>query len=158
MDKTWCSLRSDRGVSEEAKVIHALLTGVEDDLLNSMSLGAAYREALFSLRRMMAESSLTNWDGYGARAINPVALAHAVRLLKTLPTTAPIPELGLDPDGEIAFEWHLGPRRVFSLSVGSNGQLSYAGLFGRSDTHGTEYFGDELPKAILDNLNRLFSH
>jgi hypothetical protein len=148
---------TDRGVSEEAKEIRAHLEHVREDLLESLSLGESYRDAVSALYDIAGQFSIPNWDGYGAVQASPMAVNQAFRLLRTLPSTLRTPELSVDPDGEISFEWYLEPRRVFSISVGPNGELSYAGLFGRSDAHGTEYFGDELPKAIMDNLSRLLS-
>jgi len=76
--------------------------------------------------------------------------------LEALPTTAPIPDVVPEPDGEVAFEWDRGPWCVFSVSVGSDGTLSYAGLYGRrTKAHGTELFVDAVPKAVMDGLARL---
>jgi hypothetical protein len=148
---------TDRGVSEQAAAIRKRVDQVLDDFKQSFSLGEMYG-SISSLFQVAGESALPDWDGYGACPANLIAVDHACRFLRTLPATLKKPELSIDPDGEISFEWYLEPRRVFTVSIGSSSKLSYAGLFGRSDTHGTEYFGDELPKAIMDNLCRLFSH
>jgi hypothetical protein len=148
---------TDRGVSKEAKDIRNSLELVRKEILKSFSLGESYKDALSALCEIAGQAAVSNWDGYGAAPINSLAIQQAFRLLKILPSTFQSPELSVDPDGEVSFEWHLEPRRVFSISVGPYGELSYAGLFGRSDAHGTEYFGDELPKPIVENLNRLFS-
>ncbi|MDM7994718.1 MAG: hypothetical protein QUT30_03420 [Acidobacteriota bacterium] len=148
---------TDRGVSTEAKEIKDRIEVVRGEILKSFSLGESYRDSLSSLCEIAGQAAASNWDGYGAMPVNSLSIHQALRLLRTLPTTLPKPELSVDPDGEISFEWHFEPRRVFSISIGPHGELSYAGLFGRSDAHGTEYFGDEIPKPIVDNLNRLFS-
>jgi len=64
--------------------------------------------------------------------------------------------VSVDPDGEIAFEWHKKPRYVLSVSIGKYGEFSYAGLFGRRKTYGTEYLEDEFPRVVSTNLERLF--
>jgi hypothetical protein len=151
------SAHTDRGVSEEAKEIRDRVERVLDDMLQSLSLGESYRDAVSALYDIAGCSVVPNWDGYGAIPVSPLAVGHALRFLRTLPPMLRTPDLSVDPDGEISFEWYFEPRRVLSISVGPHGELSYAGLFGRSDAHGTEYFGDELPKPIMDNLSRLFS-
>jgi hypothetical protein len=148
---------TDRGVSIEAKEIRKRIENVLEELLKSQSLGESYKDALSALYEIADQAAVPNWDGYGAVQANSLAMQQAFRLLRILPSTFRNPELSVDPDGEISFEWYLEPRRVFSISIGPHGELSYAGLFGRSDAHGTEYFGDELPKPIVDNLNRLYS-
>ena len=112
-----------------------------------------FREALDAL---LQECSADNWDGYGAKALQFGSYREALRFVQSLPTTIPVPELAADPDGAIAFEWDNGPRRIFSISVGDSGELIYAGIFGNSKTHGTEFFEDGIPKILLDHLQRLF--
>ena len=72
------------------------------------------------------------------------------------PRSVPAPEISAEPDGEIAFDWHEGVG-TFSVSVGPGGVLNYAGLFGKNKVYGTEYWGDEIPGPIIDNVVRLYS-
>ncbi len=127
----------------------------EDDV--SVTLGERIRQAESALHEACMDSARENWDGYGAKHINGESSVLAIRFLKMLPATIPIPEISIDPDGEVSFEWYKEPRRIFSVSVGAHNDLSYAGLFGVNDTHGTEYFGDEIPTPILENLRRFLS-
>lgn len=149
--------RSGRGVSAEADTIRHLFDALFRDRLESITLGDAYREAVEALWDVFQESSEENWDGYGARIVDAITYVHAKNFLEALPTTLPGPQVSAEPDGEISFEWYIGPRWVFSISVGRENELTYAGLFGRSTAHGTEYFTDGLPKPIAENLDRLFS-
>ncbi|MDA2925100.1 hypothetical protein MYX65_10720 [Acidobacteria bacterium AH-259-L09] len=151
------SLLRSGGVSEEADNIRQRLKKVLRDRLESITLGETYFEAFEALQDAFEECSSENWDGYGAAEIDLIAYAHALEFLEALPTTLPAPDVAVEPDGEIAFEWYVRPRWVFSVSVGRDNELTYAGLFGRSKTHGTEYFADELPKTIIENLDRLLS-
>ena len=155
--QSFLSPHTDRGVSEDATRLRERISDLFTDLVQNVTLGASYREASSALEEAYQEHSAENWDGYGAKAISPASYALASRLLETLPLSTPAPQVNVEPDGEIALEWYLGPRKVFSVSVGGHGDLSYAGLFGRSTAYGTEFFGDELPQKIVENLDRLFS-
>lgn len=110
------------------------------------ALAEAYQDALAN-----------NWDGYGALAAGIGAYESASLFLDLLPSSAPDPEIAIDPDGDVSFDWHYGPRANFSVSVNATGQLSYAGLYGWNSNYGTDSISDGLPRAILDNLRRLFS-
>lgn len=155
--RSFLSPHTDRGVSDEATTMNSRFRDVIRELLSSITLGGCYFETLGALEDAFVESSSENWDSYGAMAVSPITYSHARRLLLALPTTLPVPDIAVEPDGEFAFEWFRGLRRVFSVSVGRDNELTYAGLFGRSKVHGTEYFADELPKPIIENLVRLFS-
>ncbi|MBI2923281.1 MAG: hypothetical protein HYY18_19670 [Planctomycetes bacterium] len=96
------------------------------------------------------------WDGYEGSSVSlPSALA-SLDFLRLLPSEVPAPEISIDPDGELAFDWQASADTVFSVSVGGNGRLSYAGKFGANKTHGTEQLTPELPDPIRSGLRRLF--
>ena len=147
--------RGEQGVSDDAKKLIELF----DDALafaHSVSLGERFRKAVSALREAFEEASSRGWDGYGGRAADPFSYIHALSYLRALPSTVPLPEAAVDPDGEIEFEWYRGPRWLFTVSVGRTGALSYAGLFGRNKTHGVEQLVEGLPEAVVQNLRRLF--
>lgn len=147
-----------QGKSHDADRLRELIGELRrsDFFSRSVTLAAAPTEA--ALDEVYQEAKAADWDGYGAKAVGPAVYAWAKRFISMLPTTTPPAEVSADPDGEISVLWRKGPWRVLSVSVGPDGRLSYAGLFGgRAKSHGTEYLGAELPKAISDNLRRLVS-
>ncbi|MCX5999394.1 MAG: hypothetical protein NTU41_07330 [Chloroflexi bacterium] len=145
---------SNLGVSEGAEAIQSQFRDVQDGFAQSVTIGGHYQETLESLAEAFRSCAADDWDGYGAKAIDPLSCRKAIDFSRLLPMSVPVPEISIDTDGEVRFEWYRGPRRVFSVAVGSGGELAYAGLFGASTTHGTEHFDDELPDAVLDNIYR----
>ncbi len=156
---TGASLAShtERGVSDDFKAINELVRKIEEDIDRSVFLGKPYEDAKAALYFAVLEASHPNWNGYGARMVQEHTYESALRFLRSLPKSVPPPEVSVEPDGEIAFDWHLEGVGTFSVSVGPSSVLNYAGLFGRNKVHGTEYWGDEIPKPIIDNLARLYS-
>jgi hypothetical protein len=150
------SPHTDRGISEDAESLRTLVKEVHKDVSLSETLGKAYREAIDALGNSYKECTAKDWDGNGAAAATLGDLITAERFLRTLPTSLPSPEISVDPDGEFAFEWY-NDRDVLSVSIGRANKISYAARFGRSRIHGTEFFGDELPRVIIENLERLFA-
>src|SRR5439155_4575953 len=68
------------------------------------------------LKAACAEAATDNWDGYGAQAVTYGVKLRAQEFLDALLTAAvPLPTVAADPDGEVAFEWYVGPRQVFSV-------------------------------------------
>ena len=97
-----------------------------------------------------------NWDGYGAKPVDLETYHESLRFIGYLPKDIPCPELAPEPDGEVSFEWYKNNQRLFSVSIGRNGELSYAGLYGINKAHGAEFLGDELRKTIFENIKRVF--
>lgn len=88
---------------------------------------------------------------------NSGVLKSFISFIKLLPGTVPSPAIGVDPDGEISLDWAKSKRFIFSISIGANNTLSYAGKFGRAKVHGFETFTGEIPDEIIRNLKRLYS-
>jgi hypothetical protein len=102
-----------------------------------------------------------NWDGAGSKRVEHSTYGYAQKLLQFLPTLSnnmALPDIIADTDGEILFEWDYGPRQVFSISIGRDGMLSYAGLFDRNKVHGRVPFVGALPSDILNSFELLSKH
>jgi hypothetical protein len=117
----------------------------------------ADREQAFDdLAQTLQQGRAGNWDHYGAVPATDATAQVAYRFLSALPSTLPSPNIGLDPDGEVSFDWLAGKGRVFSVSIGESGRLSYAGMFGPGKTaHGSEPFDDAIPNAVIACVRRL---
>jgi hypothetical protein len=86
----------------------------------------------------------------GSAPVEPSTYAYASQFLQILPANALPPDISVDTDGELLFEWDRGPRQTFSVSVGRDGTLTFAGLLGYRKVHGTEHFREALPLVIAD--------
>ena len=148
-------LPTDRGVSDDVQALNLFVEEMFEDCSQSVIISA--NESMQELYNLLEECSTENWDGYGAQPIDPDSFSEAERFIRALPTTISKPEVAVDPDGEISLEWYFEPRKVFSVSIGKRNEIKYAGLYGLNKTYGREYFDNEIPKAIFDNINRLFS-
>jgi hypothetical protein len=78
---------------------------------------------------------------------------HAVTLLAVLPTGMQAPEIVVERDGQIGFDWHLARDRSLSLNVGRGGMLGYAAVIGLESSYGRVPFGGTIPPAV----SRLFA-
>jgi hypothetical protein len=145
------------GVSPSAKAVERQTRELHDISDKSVTIGWHHREIVKRLHMAAIESRVDNWDSYGAKAINANSFFTAIWFARLLTMSIPIPDIYVDPDGEIVFEWYLGPRRVFSVIARKNDELAYAGLFGINKVSGVEHIDDELPNTILDNISRVFS-
>ncbi len=146
----------DRGLSDEARTLRNLVMSAWESE-NSISLGERKRAARSQLAQAFAEAWVEDWDDMGSAAAEPSTYAYASQFLDLLPSSVPIPEIAVDRDGEMYFEWYRGPRLVFTVCVGRDGTLTYAGLFGYNKSHGVELLGETLPRIISTNIERVSS-
>lgn len=97
-------------------------------------------------------------DSAGDREMLPIDYDTAQAALKfavLLPKSLPLPEVAPDPDGEISFDWLGKAGKIFSVSIGANGSLSYAGRFGeKSKIHGIEELSESCPEEILRGIEK----
>lgn len=144
------------GVSKDAHWFKKRMEELQENSAHSLTVSQHYNEARHALADAIEKCSVDNWDGYGAKRISGASCGNAIRFAQMLPTSVPVPELYVDSDGEVTFEWYFAPRQVFSVTIGSQGEMIYAGLFGSANAHGTEYLGDELRDTLLDYVRRVY--
>ncbi len=144
------------GLSESAINLWLGTSDVQNNFAGSITYGEHLAKLLEKLLNVKEEHSVDNWDGYDAKAVNNDSFNNAFHFALSMPSNVPTPEIYVDTDGEVTFEWYKGRRQVFSISVGSKNELAYAGLYGASKTYGVEQFYDDVTERILDNINRLY--
>ncbi len=84
------------------------------------------------------------------------AFACARDLLDTLPNGYAVPEVSVDPDGEIAFDWIRPDRTMVSISVGLDGVITYAARLRDGTAHGIIQLGSGFPGPLAELLRRLY--
>ena len=141
-------------LSDEGRTVNRAIAQT-DATDHSMTFGDRRQRMFSELRKVCSQAPVANWDGYGALPVNEQSAAYAAEMIRMMDAVPEIPQISVDPDGEVAFEWDYGPRKVFSVSVGRDGTLTYAGLFGFSKTHGTEILSKSIPATIWANIERV---
>ena len=102
----------------------------------------------------ICEEATTDREREDALPVQQGARRYSIALVAELAEGTRFPEVSVDPDGEISLGWHVGDD-VFSVSISGTGRLSYAGLLGTSDCHGTEWMVAQVPVEITRQLDRL---
>ena len=83
---------------------------------------------------------------------------ETIDFLKKLPSTLPIPEVILEPNGDLALEWFVSNYYSFLVGFSGKGIITYAGLFGRGQkTYGTELVSEAIPSSVVENIRRVLS-
>ena len=146
-----------RGLSGEAGALREQSHQILVHMWESISVRETVDLALADLEKASRAASSENWDGEGARAIDPAAYAVAKRFILTLPSTAPAPSVSVDPDGEVDLAWDFDRDHVFSVSISGTRRLAYAGILGQDRHSGSAQFIDEIPSSISNLLSTHFA-
>lgn len=136
------------GSSPESMLLEKRVSDIFTHLRNRVERERAFNE-------LAAIGSLTEKNNPDRGNLHPRVSQLACRFLNTLPSAVPAPEVGLDPDGEISFEWIVSKNKQLVVSLSPDGLLSYAGIYGRASKHGKEQFDDTVPQEIISAIRRL---
>lgn len=86
------------------------------------------------------------------------ALKEAELLIESIPTEIPYPEICIEPQGAIGFEWYRNQQNIFVLGMNGNGTIEYAAILGAgNEMHGKVNFAGEMPPAIQTLLKFFLS-
>jgi hypothetical protein len=148
---------STRGASLTAQFVERQVEGIRRELRNSHFFGQDSKAIFEDLFDVAERCRNADWDGCGATPVSDETFRQSYRVLESLPLGTRQPSVGVEPDGHITFEWYRSPKRTLSVSVSQDGNLHYSALLGPNTAFGTEAFFGEIPKPILDLVNRVVS-
>jgi len=75
----------------------------------------------------------------------------AQRLLLVLPSDIPSPDLDVDNEGDVVFDWCGTGSRMMTIALGEDGRVSYAArLSSTKNRNGNDLFIDVVPPEIID--------
>jgi hypothetical protein len=114
--------------------------------------GERHYSAIHELIDLFADADA----GVEGCSVDPRAFVNARDLLESLPHGYAVPEVAVDPDGEIAFDWIRPDRTMVSVSVGPTRDLSYAANLRDGTAHGAIRFGIGFPASLVELLRRLY--
>jgi len=95
-------------------------------------------------------------DARGWQRPAEATIAAAERLL-ALVADRRRPQVQVEPDGTISFEWEAAGEGWLTLSVDDQGQLTHSAVLGEDEFTQTEAFGDALPDWAGTLLQRVLS-
>ena len=88
---------------------------------------------LCTLSSLVEGHSFDGWDGEDACALNGASFYSAVSFVEKLPVGMPMPDVQVDADGEVSFEWYKSPLQVCSITFASDGRYHCVLLDGEKE-------------------------
>ncbi len=141
------------GSSSEARQIEQRVRQPLEQLKRALSFS---EYAFNELEDLLNKANRENWDNLGSQPLSHATYIKAKAFLLAFPSQLSVPELTVDRDGEVNFDWFGNFGKNFSVSLRADGKLTYAGKFSPvGSTHGTNFFDDEIPEEILVMVKKL---
>lgn len=107
------------------------------------------------IAELLNQAGEEDWDGEGAAALSNDTITKACALVDLFPSYASGAEISASPHGEIDFDWHLDNGAMLTISVGPEGDIAFAWLYGESVLNGKEPWTGQLPQFVLCSFERL---
>ncbi len=105
------------------------------------------------LDKMLIECGQKNWDGYNAQPINLFSINQAKELLKMLSLDYQPDSATPECDGGVNLEWYKSPKRLLSISLNGENEISYAGIFDDDSYIGRVVFSAEnIPLDLIKKV------
>lgn len=143
-------------LSREGDTLRKNLDEICSRFLDSFSLGKSKTELFRKLGEVFREYGEAGWDGYSAAPASLDSYYKAAHFVQQFPSALPMPEVAVDPDGEMSFDWYVSSDENLTISFSPKDEITYAGVFGPNRAKGIEVFVDSIPVIILENLKRLY--
>ena len=141
---------STKGGGPESERLEILIRGALRPLGRQNHIEAAIND----LYALLSEVEAGEHEGN----LSSATFSVGKRFLLAFPKTLPAPELSLDRDGEISFDWLGKHRKMFSVSLNSEGRVSFAGRLGlRRTVYGTEAFDDTVPEQVVESVKAIYT-
>jgi hypothetical protein len=87
--------------------------------------------------------------------VKPASIFHALRFAQALPQDWPTPEIVVESDGDIAFDWENGRRRLLTIAVAPNGIAGFSALIGHEPLHGKVLLTGGVPYTVAFLMGRI---
>ena len=143
-------------VSDEVFIIRKKDLGVSKHIESSQALLDLKEDTLNRLYELAEECAEADWDGYDAEAVSQSAVEHSAHFIRRLPEDLLLPEISVEPDGEIALDWSPTPTQTFSVSIGTADRMACAWVNGTEHGHAVAYSNNgEIPSRILQEIQRI---
>ncbi len=123
--------------NEASMNLYREIERVSSHVLSSWTFGEPLNISASSLNDLWEETSIPNWDGYGAPALSQDVFHYALQFVQTIPYDIPAPEIGASSAGDITFEWAQTSRNIVSVGISPSGEVHFAALNGQKRSFGT---------------------
>ena len=98
---------------------------------------------LAAIKSLPNEYGEANWDGCDANPVSKNSIDLASRFVDILPEAIKEPDVGVDPDGFVCFEWYHDSENQCLITFSDDDQI-FCNLVSNNDRHDKTYLFDDV--------------
>lgn len=118
----------------------------------------AHKRLFDELEELSVAAQTEDWDNLGSAPLDHDSYQIAKKFILSLPSTLPPPELTVDRDGEVTFDWQSPRGQMLSASLRKDGRLAFACYISKKSRFSSvEDFNDAVPKSIIEGVKKIFA-
>ncbi len=119
----------------------------------STILSSSSRAAVITRIREVAEERLDDVRrGYPSVTVHTLTQLWSRSFLMRLPLWVADPDIGVDPNGDLTFEWFAGQDHILSISLAPSGSVVYAYANGLRRENGCDDIIHAIPANLIELL------
>ena len=143
------------GVSSAAKELQNASSKLANYEMHSQALSGRLNSMLIELAAISTKSYADSVESVQASG---TAISNAKLLIWALPETNIRPDISLDGEGGIMFDWMISKYKMYSIRIGETSRLPFALLNGAEKAYGVrEFDGQKLPSRMIADLSAMHS-
>jgi hypothetical protein len=146
-------LYRDYAKSDEGKRMKTTFEEMIEDAMSPISANIFSIELINEMNAGIREFIIDNVD---LKSQIFSSRANALKFIEQLSVSFPKPEISIESDGEIAFDWITKSNGYLSVSIGANGQINYAAIVGSNKYHGKINFDENIPEEISNIISKMY--
>jgi hypothetical protein len=144
---------NDYSKSSEGKIIMDDYSVIIEDVLTPISAKEIKLELINEMEENIRECVAEN---NSISTLLSTSRTNAIRFIDQMAHSFPRPEVSVEDDGDIAFDWINKGKDYLSVSIGSGGYIHYAAVLGANKYHGKIGFDESIPEEISGIISKMY--
>ena len=142
--------------SSEAEQQAEFTIGWQRHRNESISNATKIHKVIDEILVILEECSEAGWDGYDARPISKVSVAHALEFIQKLDNSVLLPDFTPEPSGELGMLWEKNSNSL-AMSINDKREIAWAELNDTGSGHNTHKFVYDIPATLKMLLLQKYS-
>lgn len=142
------------GAGQTATDVEQAIDDVDRAFRNSVTLDDRY-DVSQALKEAVAEHNAPGWSEAQGSCVMVATVEHAECFIRALPPEVASPEVGVDANARLVFEWYGDKSNAVAVSIDESAMIYFAAVVDGQARHSRSFFCGEIPAALLSMIEEV---